>query len=152
MYCCFARWQTIGLLHRLNEASNHAERLAFGWPPPSLAPRVDRQWSLDAHKRVNGHKRQVLCDTGGRIWRVQAHAANGCDSRAARSMPLLATQLRPAWASRLRRVLTDTAYCGRCAHHVHALGWQQHVVSRPPSATRSSVPVAQRWVVERTFA
>ena len=116
------------------------------------APRVDRQLSLDAHKRVNGHKRQVLCDTGGRIWRVQAHAANGHDSRAAPSMPPLARQLRPAWASRLRRVLTDTAYCGQFAHHGHALGWQQHVVSRPPSATRSSVPVAQRWVVERTFA
>ena len=31
-------------------------------------------------------------------------------------------------------------------------GWRYHVASRPPSATRGFVPVAQRWVVERTFA
>ena len=35
---------------------------------------------------------------------------------------------------------------------MQALGWQQQVASRPPSATRGVVPVAQRWVVERTFA
>ncbi|OWP61886.1 hypothetical protein CDA63_16995 [Hymenobacter amundsenii] len=35
---------------------------------------------------------------------------------------------------------------------MQALGWQHQVASRPPSATRGFVPVAQRWVVERTFA
>ena len=49
-------------------------------------------------------------------------------------------------------VLTDKAYCGQFAQHVQALGWQHHVASRPPTATRGFVPVAQRWVVERTFA
>ena len=163
VYYYFARWQTTGLLHRLNEAANRADRLACKrLPTPSLAlvdaqsvklaPRLGQQRGLDAHKRVNGRKRQVLCDTGGRIWRVHVHAANGHDSRAAAPLLPTPTQLRPAWASRLRRVLTDKAYCGRFAQHVQALGWQHHVASRPPSATRGFVPVAQRWVVERTFA
>ncbi|MBG8553733.1 transposase [Hymenobacter guriensis] len=61
-------------------------------------------------------------------------------------------QLRPGWASRLRTVLTDRAYHGRFAQQVRALGWQHQVASRPPSADRGFVPVAKRWVVERTFA
>jgi hypothetical protein len=32
-------------------------------------------------KRVDGRKRQVLSDTGGRIWRVQVHTASVHDSR-----------------------------------------------------------------------
>jgi transposase len=94
----------------------------------------------------------VLCDTGGRIWRVHVHAANGHDSRAARPLLPVPTHLRPAWASRLRKVLTDKAYCGQFAQQVQGLGWHHQVASRPPSATRGFVPVAQRWVVERTFA
>lgn len=80
------------------------------------------------------------------------HAPNGHDSRGAQ--PLLPTrqQLRPAWASRLRSVLTDKAYQGRFAQQVQVLGGQHQVASRPPTATRGFVPVAQRWVAERTFA
>ena len=163
MYYSFARWQTTGLLQRLNEAGNRADRLARNrLPTPSLAlvdaqsvklaPRLGQQRDLDAHKRVNGRKRQVLCDTGWRIWRVHVHAVNSHDSRAARPLLPAATQLRLAWASRLRRVLTDKAYGGQFAQHVQALGWQHYVASRPPSATRGFVLVAQRWVVERTFA
>ncbi|NKI91326.1 transposase [Hymenobacter sp. 1B] len=98
VYHYFARWQITGLLQRLNEAANRADRLACNRrPTPSLAlvdaqsvnqaPRLNQQRGLDAHKRVNGRKQQVLCDTGGHIWRVLVHAANGHDSRAAR--PLL---------------------------------------------------------------
>ena len=61
-------------------------------------------------------------------------------------------QLRPAWASRVRTVLTDSAYQGQFAQQVQALGWQHEVASRPPSVARGFVPVANRWVVERTFA
>jgi transposase len=46
--------------------------------------------------------------------------------------------------------LTDRAYRGRFAQNLTSLGLQQ-VASRPPSAT-GFVPVAKRWVVERTFA
>jgi transposase len=117
----------------------------------SLAPRLSQQRGFDAHKWVNGRKRQLLCDTGGRIWRVDVHAANSHDSRAAQ--PLLPTcqALRPAWASRLRVVLTDIAYWGRFARQVLALCWQHQVASRPSSMDRSFVPLAQRWVIERTF-
>lgn len=117
-----------------------------------MAPRLGQQRGLDAHKRVNGRKRQVRCDTGGRIWRVVVHAANGHDSRGAQPLLPARQQLRPAWASRLRSVLPDKAYQGCFAQQVQALGWRHQVASRPPTATHGFVPVAQRWVVERTFA
>ena len=163
VYYYFAQWRADGTLERLSHASNRADRLAQGrLPTPSLAvvdaqsvklaPRLSQQRGLDAHKRVNGRKRQVLCDTGGRIWRVAVHAASGHDSRHAHSLLPVRHHLRPAWASRLRTVLTDKAYVGRFAQQVHALGWCHQVASRPPTAARSFVPVAKRWVVERTFA
>lgn len=55
-----------------------------------LAPRLGQQRGLDAHKRVNGRKRQLFCDTGGGMWRVVLHTANGHDSRG--TQPLLAVR------------------------------------------------------------
>lgn len=49
-------------------------------------------------------------------------------------------------------MLTDKAYQERFVQQVQALGWQQHVASRPPTAECGFAPVAKRWVVERTFA
>jgi transposase len=70
------------------------------------------------------------------------------------SQPLLPArnQLRPAGASRLRSVWTGKAYQGRFARQVPALAGPQQVATRPPNARRGFVPVAKRWVVERTFA
>jgi transposase len=112
-----------------------------------LAPRLGQQRGLDAYKRVNGRKRQVLCDTGGHIWRVVVHAANSHDSRGTHPLLPARNQLRPAWASRLRSLLTD-----RFAQQVQALGWQHELASRPSTAGRGFVPVTKRWVVERPFA
>lgn len=163
VYYYFAQWRANGTFERLSQASNRADRLAQGrLPTPSLAlvdaqsvklaPRLGQQRGLDAQKRVNDRKRQVLCDTGGRIWQVVVHAANDHDSRGACPLRPACDQFRPAWASRLRSILTDNAYKGRFARQVHVLGWQHQLASRPPTATRGFVPVAQRWVVERTFA
>ena len=37
---------------------------------------------LDAHKKVNGRKRQLLVDSGGRLWFAKVHAANIHDGAA----------------------------------------------------------------------
>ncbi|RYY20909.1 MAG: hypothetical protein EOO36_02175 [Cytophagaceae bacterium] len=58
---------------------------------------------------------------------------------------------RPVWGRRLTTVATDKGYRGRFARHVVKLGLTHQVGSRPPS-TRGFGPVANRWVVERTFA
>jgi hypothetical protein len=117
----------------LSQAGNHANRLAQDQQPtPSLAlvdtqsvkwaPHLRQQRGLDAHKRINGRKRQMLCDTGGRIWQVTVHAANGHESRAAHVLLPSHTVLRPAWAIRLRTVLMNKVYASYFAQQVHALG------------------------------
>jgi transposase len=159
VYYYFRRWQQLQLWQALNEAVNRADRLAaHRAPTPSLvcldsqsvklAPRIFEHRGIDGGKRVNGRKRQLITDVEGRIFAVHVHAANGHDGTAA-VRSLLAT--RPSWGARLVTILTDQGYHGRFADHVQAWGLRHEVASRPPTAT-GFVPVAKRWVVERTFA
>lgn len=112
-----------------------------------LAPRIFEHQGLNWDKHVNGRKRQILNDSGGRIWAAHVHATNGHGSRGALGL----LPHRPWWAARVQLVLTDAAYRGRFADHLREPGLPYQVVRRPPTQ-RGLVPVAQRWVVERTFA
>ena len=158
VYYYFYRWQRTGLWQRLNTLVNALDRLAQQRQAcPSLlcadsqsvrlAPRIHEHRGLDGGKWVNGRKRQILVDTGGRIWAAHVHAANGHDSAGA----VVLLPHRPWWAWRLQAVLTDNGYRGRFAQHLASLGLRHELASRPPSV-RGFVPVAKRWVVERTFA
>lgn len=159
VYYYFRRWQRTGLWQRLTDAVNQADRVAAGRPAtPSLvcldsqsvrlAPRIFEHRGTDGGKRVNGRKRQLLTDVQGRILTCRVHAANGHDGSQARQ--LLPHRPR-GWGTRLRTVVTDKGYRGRFTRHLARLGLAHQVGSRPPSA-RGFVPVAKRWVVERTFA
>ncbi|GAC1378026.1 MAG: hypothetical protein NVS3B25_12150 [Hymenobacter sp.] len=57
----------------------------------------------------------------------------------------------PGWGQRLVTVLTNNGYRGSFAAHLLALGLRHELARRPPTV-RSFVPLAKRWVVERTFA
>ncbi|OON70354.1 IS5 family transposase [Hymenobacter sp. CRA2] len=157
VYYYFARWQRTGLWQQLNTVVNALDRLAQGREAcPALlcadsqsvrlAPRIHEHRGTDGGKWVNGRKRQILVDTGGRIWAAHVHAANGHDSAAVALLPH-----RPWWGWRLRAVLTDNGYRGRFAQHLAGFGVRHELASKPPSQ-RGFIPVAQRWVVERTFA
>ena len=158
VYYYFRRWQRNGLWQTLTDAVNQADRLAAGRPAtPSLvcpgvqsvrlAPRIFEHRGLDGGKHVKGRKRQILTAVQGRILACRVHAANGYDGvEALSSLPA-----RPTRGARLLTVVTDKGYRGRFARHVAKLGLVHQVGSRPPS-TRGFVPVAKRWVVERTFA
>jgi transposase len=157
VYYYFYRWQRTGLWQQLNTLFNALDRVGHGRQAcPSLlcadsqsvrlAPRIYEHRGLDAGKLVNGRKRQLLVDTGGLIWAAHVHAANGHDSRA--GLHLLPH--RPWWAWRLRAVLTDNGYRGQFAQHLTTLGVRHEPASHPPLA-KGFVPVAKRWVVERTF-
>lgn len=159
VYYYFRRWQLSGLWQRLNEAVVAADRVGADRPAaPSLvcldsqsvrlAPRIFEHRGVDGGKCVNGRKRQILTDVQGRILACRVHAANGHDGvEALRLLPA-----RPTWAQRLLTVVTDKGYRGRFARHLAQLGLRHQLGSRPPSAGRGFVPIARRWVVERTFA
>jgi transposase len=159
VYYYFYRWQKTGLWRRLNAVLNSLDCLREGRELlPSLAcadsqsvklaPRIFEHRGVDGAKHVNGRKRQILADSGGRIWAAYVHVAQA-GTRQSRGARLAVAP--PVGAQRLQTVLTDAAYRGRFAHHLRRLGLSHSVASRPPTA-QGFMPVARRWVVERTFA
>lgn len=117
-----------------------------------LAPRICENRGIDGHKLVNGRKRQFLVDSGGRLWVVCVHAANGADGAGA--IPLIDEIVMDGISyagDRLKKIYGDTAYNGVFAAELRKWGILFEKASRPPSA-RGFVPVAKRWVVERTIA
>ena len=164
VYCYFDQWKSDGTFERINAALNQMDRQQAGLEAYPSAVCVDSQsiklhpliWQnrgFDRHKCVNGRKRQLIVDTQGRIWVVGVHAAQQGDGPA--SVDLIGDLL---WrvGDRLEKVYGDQAYNGvfaktlaewrRCAA---AIDFEK--ASRPESA-RGFVPVAKRWVVERTIA
>lgn len=102
---------------------------------------------LDSHKKVNGRKRQLLVDTGGRLWAVHVHAANEADGPA--SLVLVGDILW--YGDRVETIFGDGSYGG--VFRKALAGWGINFVrgSRPESA-QGFVPIAKRWVVERSIA
>ena len=158
VYYYFVKWKQDGRLNQLNQALNQRDRIAQGrQATPSLvcvdsqsvklAPLLSEQRGIDAAKKVNGRKRQIVVDTGGRLWSVYVHAANQADSQA--GVPVL--KGIEAWNQRLQKVITDSAYEGLFANVVK----QQQLlfeVSSKPFWLKGFIPLRKRWVVERTFA
>ncbi|SFF01768.1 IS5 family transposase [Spirosoma endophyticum] len=159
VYYYFDQWKSDGTFERINLALNKMDRRRVGKEEyPSLlcidsqsvklSPMICEYRGLDVYKRVNGRKRQLIVDTQGRLWAAQVHAAGDSDGSAA--VPLIRDIL---WAAgdRLEKVLGDQAYNGVFAKSLGEWSIDFEKASRPESA-RGFVPVAKRWVVERSIA
>jgi transposase len=159
VYYYFNRWKQEGIFEQINAALNELDRLAQGRQAlPSavcvdsqsvkLAPMIQQKRGLDTHKRVNGRKRQLLVDTQGRLWVVLVHSANGADGPAA--LGLIGDLL---WrvGERLEKVYGDQAYNRIFARALADWSIDFEKASRAESA-QGFVPVAKRWVVERSIA
>ncbi|GAB4044916.1 hypothetical protein GCM10028774_65840 [Spirosoma jeollabukense] len=103
---------------------------------------------LDPNKRVNGRKRQFIVDTEGRLLVVHVHAANEADGPAGRT---LVSSILWRVGERLEKVMGDQAYNGVFAKELAQWNIEFEKASRPESA-QGFVPVAKRWVVERSIA
>lgn len=158
VYYYFDKWKTNGLLEQINLALNKSDRKVQGreeWPSVlcidsqsvRLSPMIYESRGIDANKKVNGRKRQLLVDSDGRIWAAHAHAANLGDGPAG----LFLTADILCLDERLKKIYGDQAYNGVFAKKMKEFGIGFERASRPES-TRGFVPVAKRWVVERTIA
>lgn len=154
----FERWKKDDTLVRLNEELNKLDRIQenrFATPSlmcidsqsVKLSPLIFEERGIDSNKKINGRKRQVLVDTGGRIWRVVVHAANKHDGSG--GSPLLSDI--STFDQRLKKILGDDAYTGVFAKTAKEKGLVFERASRPESV-KGFVPIAKRWVVERTIA
>jgi transposase len=159
VYYYFKQWKHDGTFEQMNAALNQMDRKRAGRQPyPSvlcidaqsvkLSPMINQHRGLDANKRVNGRKRELLVDTDGRLWVAGVHAAHQAEGPA--SIPLIRDML---WrvGERLEKVYGDQSYNGVFAQALADWSIDFEKASRPESA-RGFVPVAKRWVVERTIA
>jgi putative transposase len=105
----------------------------------------------DGGKKVRGRKRHLVVDTLGLLLAVVVTAANVDDAKAA---PQLFAQLPGKDVPRLEVVQADNKYHSPDLDRwlrVHHRPYQVVVLSRE-AGERRFVPLASRWVVERTFA
>lgn len=158
VYYYFRRWKQDNTFERINLALNQLDRKRVGKEAyPSvvcidsqsikLAPMIWENRGLDANKRVNGRKRQLIVDTQGRLWLADAHAANQADGPSAVS---LVSDLLWKVGERLEKVYGDQSYNGVFAQELAKWSLDFEKASRPES-TLGFVAVAKRWVVERTI-
>lgn len=158
VYYYFYQWSRDGTLAMINTALNQLERERQGKDDtPSLtcvdsqstklAPMIGADRGKDGNKLVNGRKRQVMVDTLGLVWAVYVHAANESDSKAGCNLLPFAKKYLP----RLIKILIDSGYKETFIQEVKAvLDIEAEVTSRPETI-KGFVPLAKRWVSERTF-
>ncbi|WP_374757826.1 transposase [Telluribacter humicola] len=154
----FSHWKTDGTLERINRELNQLDRkqenreaypsvFCIDSQSVKLAPMICEHRGLDPHKKINGRKRERLVDTGGRLWAADVHAANEADGKA--FLPLISDIL---WhGERVEKVFGDQSYGGVFARELSKWDIDFEKASRPESA-QGFVPVAKRWVVERSIA
>lgn len=161
VYNYFQAWTRDGTWDRILAALRPRVRQAAGRDPDPRVACLDSQSvktalggqdvGTDGGKKVRGRKRHLVVDTLGVLLAVVVTAANVDDARAAQE---LFGQLPSEDYPRLEVVQGDNKY-----HSPDLDRWlpeQQRryrvvVVSRP-AGERRFVPLASRWVVERTFA
>lgn len=152
----FNCWKTDGTLERINRELNQLDRKQEkreAYPSVfcvdsqsgrrcgvKLAPMICEYRGLDPHKKVNGRKRQLLVDTGGRLWAAHVHAANDADGPAA--LVLVSDILW--YGDRVEKVFGDGSYGGVFAKALAGWDIDFERASRPESA-QGFVPVAKRW-------
>lgn len=132
---------------KANEKDENLSAFCIDSQSIKLSPMIFEKRGLDANKKVNGRKRQLLVDTDGRIWFAHVHAANEPDGSAALnfSADILCQN------ERLEKIYGDQAYNGVFARKMKEFNIKFEKASRPESA-KGFVPVAKRWVVERSIA
>lgn len=158
VYYYFYRWTKQGLIQEINRMLNtHIRLQQEKAATPSLccadsqsikiAPMIKNAKGIDGNKKVNGRKRQLLVDTTGLIWAVFVHAANFSDS----VMGCHLFSMAKGKLTRLKKILVDAGYRGLFTDlAAEYLQVKAEISSRPPTE-KGFVPVAKRWVNERTF-
>jgi putative transposase len=102
---------------------------------------------VDGNKKINGRKRHAIVDTLGNIFCVVVDAANHFDG----IKGMIVWDIFTEKVQSVQKILADAGYKGPFTAHVEAQGYEIEIAARPPTE-RGFVPIAKRWVVERTFS
>jgi putative transposase len=100
---------------------------------------------FDGHKKLNGRKRQLACDSQGILMGVGAHDANVHDSQGACA---LIEEMATVWPT-IERAFVDLGYRGAARDLMESYGWTVHF---PPPKEGGFHSQLLRWRVERTIS
>ena len=161
VYYYFAKWTQDGTLNNMLASLHEKLRVKEGREPTPSAGSVDSQTmkttemggvhGYDGGKKVNGRKRHIFVDVIGFVIAVIITAASVDDGIAA---TMLFQKITKQQCPRLQVIWGDSKYHNLSFEAFLARerpGWKLEVTKRPKDS-QGFVPVAKRWVVERTFA
>ena len=138
VYYYFYQWSKNHVLEKINQSLNRAYRkkvkrskkpsiLILDAQSIKLAPMIYEFRGVDAHKKVNGRKRQILVDTTGRIYAFQVHAANVHDVQDALDLVQEIEQHK-----KVQKIYADKAYRGLFEEHLGQIGCNLYIPKRAP--------------------
>jgi putative transposase len=157
VYYYFKNWSREGIIEKINtklvalERENQQKEAqpsvnTIDTQSVKIAPMISEDKGIDGNKKVNGRKRHLITDTLGLIVAVMVHAANHHDGTAGcRFFERVANKLQNT-----KKIFADHVYGGQFKKVVSASNVEVEIAAKPESA-KGFVPIAKRWVVERTF-
>lgn len=158
VYYHFRQWKLKGKIEELNlylvaferycnDREEYASLSSIDSQSIKTAPFVCKDKGLDGFKRINGRKRHILVDTMGSILGIVVGPADTYDGHVGCSL----LKKCKSTLQRMKKVLADNAYRGEFIRYAKREFTIEVDISSPPPSKKGFVPVAWRWVVERTF-
>lgn len=162
-YTYFREWRATGVLKLLMQLLVEKVRRFEGRAAPPTIAILDSQSvktgkmasserGYDGGKRVKGRKRHIAVDTLGLPLALAVTSANTHDKVGGRHL----IGSMAGWFKRrcVKKVLADGGYSGApfSSFVRHTLNATVEIAGNIAQKVKAFVPVARRWVVERTFA
>jgi putative transposase len=161
VYTYFRNWRVTGVIRRISQRLVKKVRRKEGKKPyPTIAAMdsqsvksgkmVSADKGYDGGKHVKGRKRHIAVDILGLPLDVYVSSGNTHDTRGGEQV----VERMSRWLHGVKKVYADGGYMGKPFKKLvkRVLGATVSIKKGIGKKVKGFVPIAKRWVVERTFA